>query len=504
MAQMTLHSKCGPSNPLHAQRRNRRRSFILILKTVPSALPHFRAGVGSTIVVPVDVKLATDDVLHSLQFRVEVTPDVGAPPISDQFRYLHMGTNEFISLPIVSEDLPKVDSYATDNTTGLAISFVSNSSLFPISPEQSLGGPEAEEIATVALLAVPIPPSAQVGQSYTIGVRFPSGTSDGRQTAINMTTFPDRKIAITNISYVVGDSGIADWYNAGDFGNGNLNNNDVNNAFLASLGIFTPYPFSDVFDAMDAFPEDSSVSVGGDGQIRFLDWNVISERSLRLTESNWGRSWTDGGSRAALGANLNGAASTPAESFSNAPKPAWSRDGSVSARTVENVAPGSAVTVPVYGKMAAGKQIKGMQFRATVLPDADAPAVDQHVQFVANSALPSPVSLQGLDKRLPLNQAVGAWSLTQNAFSLPLADDTLLGYVSFRVPASAKPGQSYTVRFTNVDGSPDLRTQYDFESFPGTVWVGTSAQRPAEIISDRWKQRFFGSLDHPQCAQCRS
>jgi hypothetical protein len=161
-----------------------------------------------------------------------------------------MGTNDFLSLPIVSEDLPKVDSYSTDNTTGLAISFVSNSSLFPISPEQSLGGPEAEEIATVALLAVPIPPSAQVGQSYTIGVRFPSGTSDGRQTAINMTTFPDRKIAITNISYVVGDSGIAGWYNAGDFGNGNLNNNDVNNAFLASLGIFTPYPFSDVFDAV--------------------------------------------------------------------------------------------------------------------------------------------------------------------------------------------------------------------------------------------------------------
>jgi hypothetical protein len=47
-----------------------------------------------------------------------------------------------------------------------------------------------------------------------------------------------------------------------------------------------------------------------------------------------------------------------------------------------------------------------------------------------------------------------------------------------------------------VDGSPDLRTQYDFESFPAKVWVGTAAHTPAEVISDEWKQHFFGSLDN--------
>src|SRR5262249_23770965 len=66
----------------------------------------FAAGIGSTIVVPVDVKLATGDVLHSLQFRVEVTPDNGAPSVSTQFRYLHISTNDFISLPVVSADPP--------------------------------------------------------------------------------------------------------------------------------------------------------------------------------------------------------------------------------------------------------------------------------------------------------------------------------------------------------------------------------------------------------------
>jgi len=460
----------------------------------------FAAGIGSTIVVPVEVKLAADDVLHSLQFRVEVTPDGSAPQVSTQFRYLHIGTNDFIQLPVVSDRAPTVESYTTNTSTGLAISFVSNSSLFPsILPEQSLGDLEAKEIATVALLAVPIPPNAQVGQTYRLSVLHPSGTSDGRQASIPLTTFTDRKITVTNISYVVGDSGIANWYNAGDFGNGNLNNSDVNNAFLASFGIFSPYPFSDVFDAMDVFPADSSIAVGGDGQIRLLDWTTILGRSLRLPgfENNWTRAWSGGGVRSHANGTLNGLPNLPAESFSNAAELAWSRDGSVSARTVENVPPGQAISVPVYAKLGSGRQIKGLQFRVIVEPDGGAPALDQRVQFITNPALPSPVGLLGLESRIPLNQTIGAWAPIQNAFVTPLKDNNLLGYVSFRVPADAKVGQSYAIRFANVDGSPDLRTQYDFESFPGAVWVGTSAQRSAEVISDEYKQEFFGSLNNP-------
>ncbi|MFO1500688.1 MAG: chitobiase/beta-hexosaminidase C-terminal domain-containing protein [Verrucomicrobiota bacterium] len=56
----------------------------------------FTAGIGSTIVVPVEVRVSGSDALRSLQFRVEVRGENGAPPISTQLRNLPFSTNDFI------------------------------------------------------------------------------------------------------------------------------------------------------------------------------------------------------------------------------------------------------------------------------------------------------------------------------------------------------------------------------------------------------------------------
>ena len=60
----------------------------------------------------------------------------------------------------------------------------------------------------------------------------------------------DRIIRFENIRFREGDSSPAYWYNAGDFGNGVLENGDVNNAIFAAFGFRRPFPLSDAFAAV--------------------------------------------------------------------------------------------------------------------------------------------------------------------------------------------------------------------------------------------------------------
>src|SRR5262249_728344 len=268
-------------------------------------------------------------------------------------------------VPPPSTNPPISISYTTNaNTTGLAIAYVGQSS-----------GLQLKGTATAALLAVPIPSTATVGQSYKISVVEPSGTSDGDQLAVPLSSLSDRTITVTNLSYIVGDSALSDWYNAGDFGNGNLGNNDVNNAFHVSLGVVNVFPFTDLFDSMDAFPPDSATTLGGDGEIRFLDWQLILSRSLRLSDTpNWQRSWSVGGVRQPATATLNSSADTPGQMLTApAPGAVWVKQAGLSAASVANARPGQTVQVPLYVKVAEGDSLSGLQFLAKVMPSPAAP-----------------------------------------------------------------------------------------------------------------------------------
>ncbi|MCL5096777.1 MAG: chitobiase/beta-hexosaminidase C-terminal domain-containing protein, partial [Candidatus Omnitrophica bacterium] len=383
------------------------------LQTSSIGVTHdFLAGIGSTIVIPVEVRLFNGDQLRTLQFRAEVaSTEPGVPHVSTQFRPLNITTNDYI--PVVGPQVPGTNavfnysSYTNaDGSPGLAISFIGTNANMLVT-----------NVATVALLAVPIPRTAFEGQRYTVSVLEPSGTSDGGQTPVLISALGPRIITVSNLSYVVGDVAVAEWYNAGDFGNGNLNNNDVNPAFYASLGIRVPFAFSDLFDAMDAYPLDTAASTGGDGQIRFLDWQITLLRSLRLTTNNWSRSWAAGGNRLSFNASLNSSPDLPAQRLTSADDGVvWSRQAIVGAAVVENAQPGQTVSVPVYLKVTHSYSVKGLQFRAMVIPDGAAPPLDQPVQFIPEGGLPSPTTLSGLQEGLPINQAAGAWSLVQNPF----------------------------------------------------------------------------------------
>ena len=151
------------------------------------------------------------------------------------------------------------------------------------------------------LLAVQIPPTATVGQSYNLNVLYPSATSNGIEGTVTITNMASQTLTLSAPRYMVGDSAPANGYNAGAFGNDILNNSDVNNAIYASMNIRVPPANSDLFNAMDAYPPTSVSGKGGDGAIHFLDWATILDRSLGgvaifagLDTNNYERFWAVG------------------------------------------------------------------------------------------------------------------------------------------------------------------------------------------------------------------
>lgn len=455
----------------------------------PTSSGAIYAGIGSTIVVPVVANLRTNDQVKSFQFRVEVTPISGTNPIaagSSGFFTLDVGTNDFLLLAAAnapgSTGSLAVASYTIGNTTGLQISALGTGANISFKSH-----------AALTLLKVPIPTNANSGDTYSLAVSYPSATSDGVNNAVPLTAMPAATILVTNVTYTVGDSASAfgGWYNAGGFGDGDLVNADVNNAFYAATGLRVPYPFSDVYNAMDAYPPDKPGLVGGDTQIRINDWNIILQRSLRLDTNNWARRWSPGGNLVNNSTNLS------VHPLVSSPLPLvvapWYRQALLGAVSVGNVAANSQASVPVYVKLGDGSTLAGLQFRAVVTAQNGALPLVQAPQLIVAPGMPAPSMQQSFQ---PNSTAFG-WPL--GSFSFQSRSSNFLGWLTIAIPSGTPAGGSYAVSFANADGSPDLNAQYDFETRSASVAVNAAAA-PASICSDEWKLHFFGSLTAPNAA----
>ncbi|MGO8677970.1 MAG: hypothetical protein ACLQVX_19150 [Limisphaerales bacterium] len=444
------------------------------------------AGIGSTVMLPIVVNLEPGVQIESYQFRVEIAPnDPASPPIAGGFQTLPVSGNDFLPVMTAAKGNASLSlpgqSYSIGRASGLAISTADNGSFL------------FQRFAVVTMLAVTIPGTAEVGNSYSLSVTNPSATSDGLNGAVDLVPLAPVTILVTNVAYTVGDSAshAGGWYNAGEFGDGNLDNSDVNNAFCAAAGLRVPYAFSDVFNAMDAYPPDADGFVGGDGQIRFLDWQVILQRSLRLDTNNWSRAWSPGGLLTNFTVDL-----LP-EPMVRVPRPRvvapWYCQALVGAVSVGQAVPGTTVAVPAYVELTDGATLSGLQFRALVASPNGAPPPAQAPQFSPNALLMGPSLQQSFEP----NEMAFGWSL--GSFSFQPRSSNYLGLITFTIPAAALPGQVYSLSFTNADGAPDLQTQYELETRSASVTVGGPAV-PASICSDDWKLHFFGTLTDPRAA----
>ncbi len=455
------------------------------------------AGIGATAVVPLVVNLNTNNSLRSLQFRVAVTPDAANVP------FAAIGASDLDFLPTTTNDFIELASPA--DTGGTPLNYIVNGDFDAGSSTRLLSistlGPTNFNLtgfAAVAVLSVKIPTTAVEGHKFTVSILNPSGTSDGLQDDVTLAPMSAATITVKNNQYVVGDSSPGRWYNAGQFGNGDLLNSDVNNAFLASLGVRVPYKFSDVFNAMDAYPDEAlGGSPEGDGSITIADWVVISKRSLRADGNNFFRSWSAGG------VHVNGPTTLPLLPDDGASPSqngdVWSSEVRIAAGNIDNAQPGSVVTVPVRVKVNSGVSVESLGFRATIISEGSAPDIVGYASWnplgIRSPNTPPP----GAEQHDFINESgifpspLGRNELPMLWYPIGLTGDVIIGEVSFQIPASAQAGDSYRLRFFLAAGTTDAGISL-FESIPGRVRV-LEANPVEPPVSDEWLQKFFGVVD---------
>jgi hypothetical protein len=140
----------------------------------------------------------------------------------------------------------------------------------------------------LGVLEVTIPSNALEGDTYRLQVAEPSATSDGT-TELPLSGGPDGTLTIGNKGFVVCDAmpvgtdlnRDGDTDDAGEFGDGNVDNIDVVALFNASLlPSVRPPAASDRFGAMDAATQDVPPSCGGSGALINNDVVMCLRRSL--------------------------------------------------------------------------------------------------------------------------------------------------------------------------------------------------------------------------------
>jgi hypothetical protein len=463
-------------------------------------------GVGSIAIVPLVINLVSNQTLASLQFRVEVNPTTANTPQISSLTLLPISTNDFVTLagPAPGNAPVNYQPFGYTNTSG---PYGGQGLLILASGTNS--GFTVQKFAAAVVLEFQIPPTALPGQTYELTVLDPSGTSDGAQGNVPIIVMANQTLTVSNVQYFVGDSSPSLGYSAGEFGDGILNNADVNNALFASVGIHVPFPGTDAFNAMDVYPEISGSP--GKGFITYLDAQLILFRSVGLDTNNFVRFWSLGGllddERIAWspGSPAVAVGQTPAElslavttsTLKTPPTPpgqVWLRQAALVGGNVGGLLPGNTASIPISVRVLPGSSLAGLQFRASLQPNGAAP-LPGAVKFTSASGIPVPAEYAGLS----VNESVCVWSLL-DPFSPALTGSNLLGTISFQVPADALLGQSYTLRFLAVGGAPDLDTLYQLESIPGSAWVATAPATPPAQTSDEWKTNFFGSLTNALAA----
>ncbi len=379
-----------------------------------------------------------------------------------------------------------------------------------------------------------VPGNATDGHQYRIQIGRPSATSDGVgapgsdvyiDTPTNGTLAGGainsvKHVTVGQRNYIAGDVTPFRWFNAGDFGNSNILNDDVLQVFQAVIyNLNYPPPGSDFFDAMDSgctlgtpvgdgtyvpsttlsgasqnvlFDGDDTLIndiAFGDGELNVADVYITFRRSLDPSLTWFQRYWKGGIRVAEIVPNRYRTAkrSSPRGAGSGSAASAEAPSVQFLAGEVLGVA-GQTVQIPITARVHGGYPLRTLLLSLSVQALEGTPALTDAIGFVP-AALGQPTSgliQQHLSKYSAawLNSAVGG-----------LRSNALLGTLTVKIPTNAYPGAAYAIHFDHASGSPNGLAAFSSEVEPGLITLGDrSGSSQNDGIPDSWRLRHFGSV----------
>jgi sugar lactone lactonase YvrE len=543
----------------------------------------FIAAPGQTFVAPVTLTMLPSTTIYSLQFNLVVTNAGSNPgpapapggyytynvPFVVPFQSMLMQpdpTNSDLFVPIPpamfvsgvglesllninnSENLVGVgwlerysetNLYNTKSQTLITYS-LPHDDLFP-NPQQPNG-------VVVGGYSFTVPTNATPGQTYQIRIGLPSATSDGvgapgHDVFIYAPTNGSmgagslnaiKNVTIGSAQYIAGDSAPFRWFNAGDFGDTNLDNADVEQVFQSAMYALNYPPLgSDFFDSMDSAGDigvdsgfgymtnagpvaseaaygnndDTSVnfSVFGDGTLDVSDVYTTFRRSLDSSLMLYSRFRTNDTvnnysglvavtfarsnivSHQSLAKSLALPASGPL-SITNLP--------SVNFASTDFVASaGQVLQIPVTAKVFGQYPLRVAMLNISVVPLDGSPPLTVPISFTpngTNTALGTPTS--GFTASDGNGNYGAAWL---DSTIGGISNSAVIGTLTVTIPTNATSLSSYAIHFDHASGSPNGWASFSRHAFTGLITLSSRTNSTYnDGIPDSWRLRWFGTVNN--------
>jgi hypothetical protein len=373
------------------------------------------------------------------------------------------------------------------------------------------------------------------GQTPQIQIGRPSATSDGvgapgsavfisAPTNGSLSSGAINSIKIISLGqpkYIAGDCAPFGWFNAGDFGNANLDNSDVAQIFQSACYSYdSPLAGSDFLDSMDSsgntytdrrngYLELNTAAVGlldgndlninqiafGDGKLDVTDVYTTFRRSLDPSLTWFRRFWTNGVRVAEIIPQPQRLVLTRTEGgkASNSPHPLVlsSDPPSVHFTAADFIASADqTLQIPITAQVFGPYPLRVLMLNLTVNPLDGSPPLTDPVLFTPDSALGQPT--------MTASRGNGNYAATWLNSGIPgLTNTALVGTLTVHVRGSAPANAAYAVHFDHASASPNGLGTLPQQTLTGLITLSDrSASSYGDGIPDSWRLRYFGSISN--------